>query len=539
MMSIKEILYRLVSVQSDTGTRKELKMADTLYKLMKENRYFKNHPEYYGRYLYEDVMDRPVVWALKPGKTKKTVILLGHYDAVELGPYGKLKDDALDPVKLKQRLRNSSIEDEQLRKDLEDDDWEFGRGMADMKAGLAINLSFVLSEKEYDATLLFVSVPDEENLSSGARQAVHLYQELQEKHDLHYEIALLDEPETKDSHDIKTIQVFEGSFGKIMPVVLTKGVLSHVANISQGLNSAYMLAEIVRRIEINPDFVTHSLGQTTTLPTTLMMQDLKTTYDVSTPQYSAASFNILFVDSKKPLDFLGLIQKNVEQALHAVTKKYQQSFEVMAEAGNVKEDQMIETSALILTIEEAEEKLQAKQTNFKQTKQTAMKRLNEEILAGTITIQEAGLIYLKELVEQLETNQPVVIIGFVPPYYPAVTNRKVNKKKDSLLEGVTDLVKESFGGTIKSAGYMSNVCDISYLMNASPKEDRQFLNHLALSPEIYDIPVEEIAELNIPVFMIGPTSRDIHEIGERVFMPDVEKRIPLVIEKVIENVGKK
>lgn len=429
MLSIKEILYRLVSVQSDTGTRKELKMADTLYKLIKENRYFKNHPEYYGRYLYEDVMDRPVVWALKPGKTKKTVILLGHYDAVELGPYGKLKDDALNPVKLKQRLCNSSIEDEQLRKDLEDDDWEFGRGMADMKAGLAINLSFVLSEKEYDATLLFVSVPDEENLSSGARQAVHLYQELQEKYDLHYEIALLDEPETKDSHDIKTIQVFEGSFGKIMPVVLTKGVLSHVANISQGLNSAYMLAEIIRRIEINPDFVTHSLGQTTTLPTTLMMQDLKTTYDVSTPQYSAASFNILFVDSKKPLDFLGLIQKNVEQALHAVTKKYQQSFEVMAEAGNVKEDQMIDTSALVLTIEEAEEKLQAKQTNFKQTKQTAMKRLNEEILAGTTTIQEAGLVYLKELVEQLETNQPVVMLGFVPPYYPAVTNRKVDKKK--------------------------------------------------------------------------------------------------------------
>lgn len=86
---------------------------------------------------------------------------------------------------------------------------------------------------------------------------------------------------------------------------------------------------------------------------------------------------------------------------------------------------------------------------------------------------------------------------------------------------------------------MSNVCDISYLMNASPKEDRQFLNQLALSSEIYDIPIEEIAELNIPVFMIGPTSRDIHEIGERVFMPDVEERIPLVIEKVIENAGKK
>ena len=539
MQSIKEILYRLVSVQSDTGTSKELKMADMIYKLIKENKYFEEHPEYSGKYLYEDIMDRPVVWALKPGKTNKTIILLGHYDVVELGPYGKLKDVALDPVRLKQKLHNSSIEDEQLRKDLNDDDWEFGRGMADMKAGLAINLSFVLSETDYDATLLFVSVPDEENLSSGSRQAVHLYQKLQEKFDLDYVITLLDEPETKDNDDIKTIQIFEGSFGKLLPIVLTKGVLSHVANISEGLNSSYMLAEILRHIEINPDFVTHSLGQTTTLPTTLMMQDLKTTYDVSTPQYSAASFNILFVDSKKPADFLSLIQKNVKQALDVVTERYQRSFEVMVEAGNVKKSQMLDTSALVLTIEEAEERLQAKQSNFIQKKQAIMEQLNEEIQTGKTTIQEAGVFYLKELIEQLETNRPVVMIGFVPPYYPAVTNKKVDKERDYLLDGVADLVEQSFGGTIKTASYMSNVCDISYLMNSNPKEDRQFLNHLALSTKIYDIPVEEIAELNIPVFMIGPTSRDIHEIGERVFMPDVEERIPLVIEKIIKNVGKK
>ncbi|SFH52567.1 M20/M25/M40 family metallo-hydrolase [Pisciglobus halotolerans] len=535
MQSIKEILYRLVAEQSDTGTRQEVKMADTIYEMLMEDDYFRQHPQYCGKYLKEDALGRPVVWAMKPGKSKKTVILLGHYDAVELAPYGSLTAYALNPELLKQKMKETAIEDKQLKKDLDDDDWAFGRGMGDMKAGVAINLSFLLSDKAYDATLLFVSVPDEENLSSGAMQAVQLYQELQEQYDLEYTIALLGEPETKEKENISEIQVLEGSFGKIMPVVMTKGILSHVANIAQGLNSTFMLAEIVRNMEINPSFITHSLGQSTPLPTTLVMKDLKATYDVSTPQYSAACFNILFVDSKKPLAFLNDIRRITEQSMATVTQKYQQSFDKLVRLGNEQKDEMIDTSAKIVTITALEDLLQKKNEHFSNQKQQKIEQLKTAIQSGEWTLLEASLDYLKWLLTQYETTRPVVLIGFVPPYYPAVTNRKVEKDVESLLDGVAELTQASFGGTIKRASYMPNVCDISYLMNADPEGDRQFLQHLALTPDIYDVPVEKIAKLNIPVFMIGPTARNIHEVGERVFMPDVEHRIPLLIEKIIQN----
>ena len=64
MHMITECLFKLVSIQSNTGTSQEREMAAVIYEMIKANSYFIEHPEYYGTYIKNDLLNRPVVWAL-------------------------------------------------------------------------------------------------------------------------------------------------------------------------------------------------------------------------------------------------------------------------------------------------------------------------------------------------------------------------------------------------------------------------------------------------------------------------------------------
>ena len=133
MKSASQIMRELVAVQSDTGTTLEVNVAAKILELIKEDEYFRANPDLCGAYQDDDALGRPVVWALKRGSSARTLIISGHYDCVETQCYGPLQEYALNPDSLKNLMKENSTTDEQLRRDLEDDNWVFGRGTADMK----------------------------------------------------------------------------------------------------------------------------------------------------------------------------------------------------------------------------------------------------------------------------------------------------------------------------------------------------------------------------------------------------------------------
>ena len=90
MSEIRELLYELVSVQSDTGTKLEVAMGEKIFDIIRRNEYFAKHSELCGMESGGDFLGRSVVWALRKGSTNRTVILSGHYDAVEIDSYGEL-----------------------------------------------------------------------------------------------------------------------------------------------------------------------------------------------------------------------------------------------------------------------------------------------------------------------------------------------------------------------------------------------------------------------------------------------------------------
>ena len=76
----KELLYDLVSVQSDSFTEKEIEMSRHVFDLIAEQDYWKEHPDLCGLYDGGDVIGRLIPWALRRGTTDRTILLSGHTD---------------------------------------------------------------------------------------------------------------------------------------------------------------------------------------------------------------------------------------------------------------------------------------------------------------------------------------------------------------------------------------------------------------------------------------------------------------------------
>ena len=114
---------------------------------------------------------------LKRGRSAQTIVLTGHFDTVPYDDYGALADLALNPEALTKsiisRLRQSGESRHALR-DFESGDFLAGRGLLDMKAGLAAGLA-AMEAYSGDASILFLAVCDEEEtLGGGAGCGAHV-----------------------------------------------------------------------------------------------------------------------------------------------------------------------------------------------------------------------------------------------------------------------------------------------------------------------------------------------------------------------------
>jgi arginine utilization protein RocB len=407
--------------------------------------------------------------------------------------------------------------------------------MADMKAGLAILLQALFEHRNPAVNLLFMGVPDEENMSSGALQSIPLLHQLRQRFGLDYSLLILGEPQCHNVENCRDVQLVGGSTGKMLPVVLTKGILTHAADILKGINSAFMLAEIVRRVELNPDLAAEHLGCFAQPPTVQIMRDQKTTYDVSVPEFSAACFNFMFLRNRTPMSLVEALGDLCRQAMEAVVARYQAAFDHMAAGGGIAERARLRFTPEVLTLSQLEGRLREQGGDFAAFRKEITGQLGERIRSGQCNLPGASVLYMKALVERSRITGPVVLIGISPPYYPSVNTAAIGKDIAPILAGLDGYMRAKYGSGVVDVPYCAGMTDMSYTSCLDPGTERRFLDNLALPTDLYDVPVEGIGELNIPALIIGPQGKDIHKRGERVYLPDVTGRIPDLIGRIIEQ----
>jgi arginine utilization protein RocB len=537
---IQEVFSQYIRINSETGSTAENLVGAFFHQYFSHTVYFQEHPDQYGSYpIAHDPFDRKVEWAFVRGQGTETVVLLHHLDVVQIDDYGLFKPFAFDPGELEQALRDHADGlSEEIRQDLFSGKYIFGRGAADAKGGGAIQMALLdefSQEENLNGNILLLAVPDEENLSAGMRSAVSLMAELKAKYALDYVLLIDSEPQQQGNENTGVLAA--GAVGKLLPFVYVRGILSHAYHAAEGFNPLAILSEVVASTEMNLELteVQMDVKEITPLPTWLMVRDSKMVYDVSLPLSAFGCLNI-FTLTNRPKQVLQTLRELCEGAAAKVTARINR----VADAYNLAKNQPPRKQAWKTRVYSFDEYL----TRLKATAGESFDRFYHKILEdqlaalnrGEQTMASATWAILDQLAQLDESNQPVMVIGLVPPVYPSLTytdRPNFSATIHHISKVLNELTTETWGQFYQVDPYMG-VSDLSYTSLTRPQEmENVITTNMPLYGEIYNVPFKDLTFISMPCINIGPRSKDVQKMGERVLKADLLERTPQMVATAI------
>jgi arginine utilization protein RocB len=272
---------------------------------------------------------RPVVWAHRPGRSRRSVVVLGHYDTVGVAEFESLgapEDLAFDCAALRRRLieRAAEASDAFGPSALADlnletrhaGTWMFGRGALDMKSGLAAGVAVLQALARAPAPpecgMLFVATPDEENDSAGMIAALRELRRVQDREEIQ-PVGVLNLDYSNEP------AAYLGVMGKLEAACYVIGRPTHVSRPFDGLDAAQLAAAITARVTQSRDLVDAHDGHRGMPPVALRLRDLKPAYNVQTALEAWAEFNLLTF-TRSVHDTLLILKAEVARALQALLK---------------------------------------------------------------------------------------------------------------------------------------------------------------------------------------------------------------------------
>ena len=476
----RELALLMTRVPSVTGSAVEAAFPAQLAQLL-------NLEKVWIKAVPGDPAGRSNLFALKRGRSNRTIVLTGHFDVVSVEDYGALQPLAFDPERLLpatvQRLKQTG-ENSLALSDFESGEFLPGRGLLDMKAGLAAGLS-VMEVYAGEATLVFIGVADEEEKSAGARAAVPQLKQLAADEELDIALVInLDAIADKGDGAAARVVTY-GSIGKQLLTAFVVGQQTHAGYPQNGVNAAYVLSELVREIELSPELSEVTESEMAAPPATLFAKDLKQGYNVTTPHRAFAYWNTM-QHRRSGAEVLDIAMLHATRAVaraetktgHAIALRRVSDFPALQTVG------LDESQSL------PEQGLQA-------------------LLAMTASLDE-----------------PTVIMGFGSIPYPAVLLRD-------------QVLRRKIGNAVRRHGlgevnYFAGISDMSFFGEASGD-----LSVVAANTPIWNSGFVMPEPANYPTINIGPWGRDYHTWLERLHAPYAFEILPRVLLSVIEEVAKK
>ncbi len=488
----REIALELTSWPSVTGSADEGSFAAKLAA------YLRGFDEVKTPAVDAGVHPRSNLIALKRGKGRRTIVLTGHFDVVPIEDYGDLKAMAFDAERLLPeivaRLKRSG-ENSLALADLESGDFLPGRGLLDMKAGLAAGIA-TIEAYEGDCNLVFLAVCDEEDRSSGARAAAPALKTFAK--DFNLDIALVINLDAiSDQGDGAAGRVVAlGSIGKQLPTAYVAGKEAHACYPQDGANAAYLAAELLTEFELAPELAEVTGDEVAAPPTALHAKDLKQGYNVTTPGQSWLYWNTL-QHKRSAAEVLEISLRLARRAMTRTSLKVKRSIPVLTYA---------EVASRV-----APHSLAARAAEIAKLSQ--------------LDLPERAKLLTEFAWAQSGLSGPAVIIGFGSIPYPAVSLR------DAELERCIMAAAQAHG--LGSVRYFPGISDMSYFGEASGD-----LKAAADNTPIWGTSFLMPEPAGYPCINIGPWGRDYHHWLERLHAPYAFETLPKVLLAVIDAVSK-
>ena len=459
-------------------------------------------------------MGASCVALLVRGGSDETILLTGHFDTVGVEDYGDLKARATKPDALADALLSNlaypgTDAEKRAKADLESGDYLPGRGLLDMKAGLAAALAaaedFASSTVKPNGSLLFVAVPDEEAYSAGARTLAMAMPEIERAHRIRVTAAInLDA--IADDGDGGEGRVFTtGSVGKLLLTALVTGQSSHASYPFSGLNAGAIAAALAARLEWAPELADRTASQIGMPPTLLGIRDGKTAYDVTTPASAFAIWNCLT---------LGRSATKVLDGFRRIAEQVAGDFVAMLETR--RRDVLGSDHAASRWIEVLDFDTLCRSLDQIEGATGQLVGFAREVACTEADFPHQCQLLTEKAFALSGRTQPTIVLGFGSVPYPAIslTDGDAALRLRAAIDQ-SQRVQAKNGVSIKIMPFFQGISDMSFI-GETETFDKDFV--ASNTPVWHAIGWGgEIG--NIPIINIGPWGRDYHTRLERLYTP--------------------
>ena len=164
-------------------------------------------------------------------------------------------------------------------------------------------------------------------------------------------------------------------------------------------------------------------------------------------------------------------------------------------------------------------------------------RTEARIRSGETNYPQATIDMMTEILDWSGLTDPVMVIGFAPPLYPAYHSDQMAGQ-----EGVGSWqfrkikkASEAAGCMVKKVHYFAGISDLSYCGTCGDMDFSGYAGETPLWGGGYQVDFNEIGKLNIPAVLMGPWGKDIHRRTERVNRKSLLVELPEILHTLIED----
>ena len=538
---IKTLAVELTQIRSVVGTSGENDVAKKVYETLAELDYFRLHPDNLRLLpVRDDELGRNGVFALIEGArnhSKKTLLCIGHIDTVGVADYGGLQPIATDPAALKQKLTAATKFSEPALSEILSADWLLGRGILDMKTGVAALMvmveHFSRCPEKLTGNLVFCAVPDEEGNSAGMLSAVQDLAQLQTERGWDFTAAIDTDFMTFRYPEDENRYVYVGTTGKLLPCFFIYGEETHVGEPFNGLDANLLASEVMRRIDLATDLCDIADGEVALPPISLHQRDNKTEYSVQT----ANTVNLYFnwpTHSSEPAEVLAKCRVKAVEAFEAVIAHLNAEYEKFCRMSHIP-FRRLPWETNVLTYDELYRQVKAEMGD---EIDRILEGVIEQLRGRNADDREVSMAIVDEVHKHCSDKNSKIVVYFAPPYYPHNFVRDGDARSDILLAAVRRAVAEArsvYDYPIVTRRFYPYISDLSYCGIAAAEHMGKLTENMPAWQLTYHLPVQAIQAISMPVVNIGPYGKDAHKLSERVCVNYSFDAMPLILQRTMES----
>lgn len=478
---------------------------------------------------------RACVAALVRGRGKRTVLLTGHFDTVPVEDYGDLKPLAGRSEALRQgllerlRAHAATAAEKRALQDLAGGDFLPGRGLLDMKAGLAAGLAVLeafAADPDREGNLLFLAVPDEEVNSAGARAAAPALPGIARQHGLEI-VAAINLDAIADDEDGATGRAIAlGTIGKLLPSALVVGQPVHAGYSFNGLSACALAGALATEVEWAPELTERSGDQVGAGPTLLGMKDAKLGYDVTTPDKVWMYWNVMLY-ARAPGEVLAQMEMLAQRAAAGLLAKLQSRHAARGTSdGGLPGVRVVTFQALRRAVEDSVP--------------DAARLIDEfahKVAAGNADLPEQCRQITEYVWGLSGRGDPTIVLGFAStPYLATQLGSDAEAQRLArAAEAAARRIAERHATTIALPRYFLGISDMSFLGQA----DESGVPGIAGNTPAWGAGLhwpDGQAFAGIPIVNAGPWGRDYHTVLERLHTPYAFAVLPDLLGEIVTEV---